>query len=205
MASSKIFSGSGNPNGVVTGVAGDIFQDRATAAVWIRTASPPPNVWQQVLVEPVVPPTPTTGFMTFTGGLEIDWSGGGGPSVMPYAPGRGLLSNESGGGLVGTEFGVGFGAVITGSEVEDISWVVTRAGTLTSLRVNIKQIGIVGTGAPGANADFNIRKSLSCNGPFSTVLSITGVTAPGCYDTAGAVAIAPGDRIAFIVRLGGSG
>lgn len=199
----RLLSGVGNPNGVALGQTGDIFTDVSVGTLYIKTAT----VWVALQPEPPppTPPTPTTGFMSFTGGLEIDWSGGGGPSVMPYAPGRGLLSNESGGGLVGSEFGVGFGAVITGSEVEDISWVVTRAGTLTSLRVNIKQIGIVGTGAPGANADFNIRKSLSCNGPFSTVLSITGVTAPGCYDTAGAVAIAPGDRIAFIVRLGGSG
>lgn len=184
MASSKLFSGTGNPNGIVTTSAkpGDLFQDRAGGLVWIRTTASAPNVWKIVLTQDFVPPT---GFLSFSGGLEVNLSGGGGPMIMPYAPGGGAFPSRN--------FNVGFGATSASSVEDEMTWVATRAGTLTDLRVNVR-------GISGVTADFKIRQSTSFAGPFTTVMSITGVTVPGSYDTAGAVAIAPGDRILFTVN-----
>lgn len=198
MASSKIFSGSGNPNGVVTGVAGDIFQDRATAAVWIRTASPPPNVWQQILVEPV-PAGPILGFADFSAGLEVDWAPAG-PTTIPYSSPSAFQFGANN----GNNFGWGVKAAQSSDEGA-LAWVVARAGTLLSLRVNVRNIGRVGVvGQPAPfPMKFVIKRSAACNQPFiDTVLSISGVTTAGCYDVAGVVPIALGDQIAFRAGTG---
>jgi hypothetical protein len=45
MPASQIFSGNGNPNGIVDGNPGDLYQDQA-AAVWLNTVAP--STWVQL-------------------------------------------------------------------------------------------------------------------------------------------------------------
>lgn len=200
--SSKLFSGTGNPNGVIKGNPGDLFQDRSSGAVWIRTTALTPFVWKIIQVADIPPPSPTPlAFLIFGAGLELDLSGGGGTTIIPYAPGtQPLFTSRL--DPARSRFGIMFGASndSASSEPGKFSWVVTRAGTLTSLRVNIETLSGNQPGG-GAVADFEIQRSPSCNGPFVTVMSITGLSAPGCYDTAGAVAVGPGDRILFKAKL----
>lgn len=80
-----------------------------------------------------------------------------------------------------------------------MNWVAPRAGTLTSLRVNVTLNTLAAT------ATYTIRRSPVCNNPFvATALSISvgsGVT--GCFVDTATQAIAPGDRISLQAVTGG--
>lgn len=140
----------------------------------------------------VGPPSPPlgSGFARFSAGLVVETS----PTskfVIPYCPADGICFIHFS-GPVTDEFGIGFGSTTGSSGGDDVCWASPISGTLTDLQVNVSDI-------VNASVDFVIRVSPTCNGPFSIVMTINGVTAPGCYgEPSGTpVAINPGDRISF--------
>jgi hypothetical protein len=138
------------------------------------------------------PPPPGSARVSFCAGLEFTTDGLA-TLILPYCPApdvNGDIAVISPGPTGPVAFGIGFGASVESSPADAICWASPIPGTLSTLQVNVSSIA-------DASVDFSIRLSPACNGPFSPVLEINGITAAGCYQTAGAIPISPGDRISF--------